>query len=194
MDDRRDHILIACERLLHRYGPQKTTMADIAREARVAVGSVYLEFSSKETILEELSLKKHATVLEAMRLALVVERPWAERLRAVFDARTDAFLDIADDGAHGSDLVHCGNGAVQTAHEKYKRDELALIVELLRDGVRAEELDVAKPELAAKAVLVAYARFSPPWVFHAPRDETRTLLRAVHDVVLYGLVRRKRGG
>jgi len=192
MDDRRHIILSACERLLHRYGPQKTTMADIAREAHVAVGSVYLEFDSKETILEELSRKKHATVLEAMRLAVVVERPWAERLRAAIDARTDTFLEIADDGVHGSDLVHCSNGAVQGAHEQYKRDELALIAELLRDGAKAEELDVAKPEVTAKAVLVAYARFSPPWLFHAPREETRTLLRAVHDVVLYGLVRRKR--
>lgn len=192
MDDRRHTILSACERLLHRYGPQKTTIAEVAREARVAVGSVYLEFESKEAIVEELSRKKHATVLEAMRLAVVVERPWAERLRAAIDARTDAFLEIADGGIHGGDLVHCSSGAVQCAHDQFKRDEHALIAELLRDGAKDGELDVGKPELAAKAVLTAYARFAPPWLFHAPREETRTLLRAVHDLVLYGLVHRRR--
>lgn len=192
MDDRRHVILNACERLLHRYGPHKTTMADIAREAHVAVGSVYLEFDSKEAILEELSRKKHRTVLEAMRLAVVVQRPWPERLRAALDARTDAFLEIADDGHHGSDLVHCSSNAVQGAHEAFKREELALIADLLREGTKAEELDVARPEVTARAVLVAYARFAPPWLFSAPREETRALLRTVHDVVLYGLVRRKR--
>jgi len=47
-EDRRRVILDTAARLLRHYGPAKTTMADIARAADIAVGSVYLEFASKE--------------------------------------------------------------------------------------------------------------------------------------------------
>lgn len=188
---RRETILAACERLLHRYGPGKTTMQDVAREARIAVGSVYLEFDSKETILLELSSRKHKLLLETIERELAAEWPFADRIRGAIDARTDAYFRIADAGAHGSDLVHCSNAAVNTAHTAFKQAEHALFATALRAGARAGELAVSQPIVAARAVLVAYARFSPPWLFSSPRDETRMLLRSVHEVVLLGLVKRK---
>lgn len=193
MERRRAIILEATERLLQRYGPGKTTMADIAREASISVGALYLEFESKEAIVEELSSRRHAAIFEQMRAAASTERPWAERLRAVFDARVDAFLEAADGGAHAADLVHCNAvAAVKAVHDRFRDEELRLVTDLLRAGAKAGELDVARPEATARALLAAYARFSPPWLWHTPRDETRALLRAVHDLVLYGLVRRRK--
>ena len=189
--ERRQRILRATARLLHRYGPSKTTIADIAREAEIAVGTVYLEFASKEAILSELSTDQHRAVLEAMRAAAAQEsRPYRDRLRAVFDARTAGFLDIAGAGVHACDLLHCRSRAVQEAHERFLDEERALVADLLRSGARAGELDVLDPELAARAVLRAYASFSPPWLFAGPRPDVEALLRAMHDLILYGLVRR----
>jgi len=67
---RREQILQAAERLLQHYGPQKTTVADVAREAGIGVGSVYLEFPSKEAIVEALSRARYEAVLEAMRTTM----------------------------------------------------------------------------------------------------------------------------
>ena len=67
--ERREHILAVAERLLRHYGPQKTTIAEIARAADVGVGTVYLEFPSKEAIVEELSRVRHRGVLGAMESA-----------------------------------------------------------------------------------------------------------------------------
>jgi AcrR family transcriptional regulator len=189
---RRETILAACERLLHRYGPSKTTMQDIAREARIAVGTVYLEFDSKETILLELSSRKHKLLLQTIERELAADRPFGERIRSAIDARTDAYFRIAEGGAHGSDLVHCSNAAVTKAHTAFMQAEHALFATTLREGARAGELEVSQPVVAARAMLVAYARFSPPWLFSAPREETRVLLRNVHEVVLFGLVKRKK--
>ena len=69
MADRRVLILQAAERLLGHYGLQKTTVADIAREAKIGVGTVYLEFNSKDAIISELSDAKYRHVLRAMRRA-----------------------------------------------------------------------------------------------------------------------------
>src|SRR5262245_17349677 len=72
--DRREQILEAADRLLRHYGPHKTTIADVAREANVGVGTVYLEFCSKEALIEELSQTRHRAVLDAMRAAMSAPR------------------------------------------------------------------------------------------------------------------------
>src|SRR5258708_5028527 len=113
---RRACILEAADRLLRHYGPQKTTVADVAREAGVGVGTVYLEFPSKDVTIEELSRARHLSVLGAMRVAAMAEgRTSAEQLSGAFDARLDAFLSISAEGAHACDLVHCAGPGGQAS-------------------------------------------------------------------------------
>src|SRR5262249_43575495 len=142
---RRACILEAADRLLRHYGPQKTTVADVAREAGVGVGTVYLEFPSKDVIIEELSRARHLSLLRAMRMAATAEgRTSAEQLSGALDARLDAFLSIAAEGAHACDLVHCpGSGGqasvpwntpVKNAQATFYEEEIALIVDVLHRG------------------------------------------------------------
>lgn len=189
---RRTLILKAAERLFHRYGPAKTTIADVAREADVAVGSVYLEFDSKEALIQELSVGRYQRVLGAMRASAEQEsRPFRDRLRSMLDARVEAFLAQADEGAHACDLLHCSKSdAVKAAYTRFLAEERAIITDLLRAGDRAGELDVPKPDVTGRAVLAAYMPFTPPWLFNVPRDELAGRLRAMHDLILYGLVGR----
>src|SRR6185295_16334525 len=98
-DPRRALILAAADRLLRHYGAQKTTVSDVAREAGVGVGSVYLEFPSKEAIVEELSRSRHREVLDAMRAAASAgRRPSSERFTRALDARLEAFFALVDGG------------------------------------------------------------------------------------------------
>lgn len=191
---RRQQILDAAARLLVHYGPHKTTIAEIAREAEVGVGSVYLEFESKEAILEELSSRRHMRVFQAMQEAAVRGgRDYASRICAVLDARVQGFLGSCDEGAHARDLLHCVSPAVKSAHERFRAEEEALLAQLLREGARAGELDVPRPAETAVLVLRAYASFSPPWIFSEPRAEVERALGGLHRVVLRGLLRRPVG-
>ena len=186
--ERRSHILEVAERLLRHYGPQKTTIAEIARAAEVGVGTVYLEFPSKEAIVEELSIERHSVVLDAMRQALANGPSFVDRVRAVFDARLAAYIKLDAEGAHARDLVHCMNPAVRAAHGRFKQDELALLSELLRQGVAAGECAlVVSVDDAAAALLMAYVSFSPPYVFGAKARELERRLHALHTLVVDGL-------
>jgi AcrR family transcriptional regulator len=187
---RREQILEAAERLLNHYGPGKTTIADIAREAGVAVGTVYLEFPSKEAIIEALSDSQHRAVLKEMRKAAEAEGAFADRLRAVLDARMRALFGLCAGGAHARDLIHCVSPAVKAAEARFREEEQALVVALVREAARAGEFDCAKPERTARAVLLAYVSFSPPWVFAQSREDVERMLRAMHELVLNGLIRR----
>lgn len=195
-NERRAQILRAAERLFGRYGPGKTTMADVAREAEIAVGSVYLEFSSKEALIEELSARLHQAVLSAMRAAADQDsQPYRERLRAVFNARAEAFLEASSRGLHACDLLHCRGDAsktqaVRAVHARFRDEERVLLLHLVRRGVKSGEFKAQRPEAAASAILAAYAVFSPPVLFSMPRDELGAQLSAMHDLILYGLLKR----
>ena len=198
---RRQHILSAAERLLRHYGPAKTTIADIAKEADVGVGTVYLEFLSKEAIIEELSRSWHTAVIAAMRSAAGggaaggSAARYGERLCAVFDARLESFLRLAEQGAHARDLVHCVRPCVQNAHSHFEAAERALLVDFLRAGTQARELAVKDLETTAITLQRAYSSFAPPRIFGQPVDEVRRLHAAMHELVLNGLLERplKRG-
>jgi AcrR family transcriptional regulator len=65
----RAQILSAAEPLFRRFGYRKTTVADIARSAGMAKGSIYLHFSSKEDIfLAILSVKLDAFAAEIHKI------------------------------------------------------------------------------------------------------------------------------
>jgi AcrR family transcriptional regulator len=187
---RREQILRAAEKLLGQHGASKTTMADLAREAGIAVGSMYLEFASKEAIVEALSSSRHQRVIEAMRKAASQEGSFADRLTGLFDARTTVLLRYAEEGAHACELVHCVSSAVMSAQARFIEEETALLTGLLRDGARAGAFAAPKPALTARSILRAYSVFSPPRLFELPRDEVREALRAMHELVLQGVLAR----
>lgn len=192
-DERRRAILECAARLFGHYGHAKTTIADIAREAQIGVGTVYLVFSSKEEIVEELSSSAHVRVLHAMR-AVAEERAhetFAERLSGVLEARVSTFQDLARSGQHACELFHCKSGPVKSVHAKFREQEHALLAAIFDDAKRAGEIAAVDTKRAATLVQRAYATLSPPWLYEQPADEAR---RAAHDMcrlLLLGLVARE---
>jgi AcrR family transcriptional regulator len=56
--EREKRILDAAERLIIRYGYDKTTVSDIAEEAAVSKGAIYLHFDSKEELFDALFMRE----------------------------------------------------------------------------------------------------------------------------------------
>lgn len=189
---RRREILRAAERLFEHYGASKTTIADVAREAGVGVGTVYLEFACKEAIVEELSRAKHEVVLHAMRAAAGRgDLPFHARVAAVFDGRLEAYFRLARGGQHACDLVQHRSPMGVEARRRFLAEEHALVVDLVRLGVLARELVSDDPASTASALLACYATFAPPLVLAAREREARRGLAAVHAIVLEGIRTRR---
>ena len=83
MDDKRQRILEAARKRFRYYGVRKTTMQEIARDAGVAVGTLYLYFKDKDDLLVALYEGVHEELLGS-RLELEVFSP--APVCAIFDA------------------------------------------------------------------------------------------------------------
>ena len=79
--DKRDLILKAATKLFARRGFFNAQVADVAREAGIAAGTVYLYFQSKDDLLISIFERTMHEALEASRLALAGVSDPVERLR-----------------------------------------------------------------------------------------------------------------
>ena len=187
---RRRAILDAADRLFQHYGPGKTTIGEIAKAVGIGVGSVYLEFESKEQIVAELAGDRARQVAGAMRRAARRGAPSA-RLGAALEARIEALFDLAREGAHACDLVTCGSGAGSVV--RFGEQERELLREILEEGAAEGELAVGKVDTALVLLQRAYVSFSPPWLFEQDRAEVLRLVRALNRLLLDGLRARGSG-
>jgi AcrR family transcriptional regulator len=163
--ERRRVILEAAARLFEHYGYAKTTMADVAREAQIGVGTVYLEFDSKEAIVQELSSSTHAGVLKAMRASADKSTDDAKRLAAVLMARTDCFLELRNKGQHACELLHQKTEGVRVAKSSFNQAELALFEEIIERGQASGAFGAGSAARIAALIQRAFASLSPPWIF-----------------------------
>jgi AcrR family transcriptional regulator len=82
---KRDAILEAARSLFARKRYEETTIADIARTAGVAVGTVYLYFHNKHEVYTAVALDIEATVARAFHSPEVVDQPFEQALRTMVD-------------------------------------------------------------------------------------------------------------
>lgn len=189
---RRGTILQAAARLFDHYGYAKTTMADVAREAKIGVGTVYLEFDSKEAIVHELSRSTHAGVLEAMRAAAGRSTSDAKRLTAVLIARTECFLELRSKGQHACELLHQKTEGVRPATRSFHQAELALLEEIITRGQASGAFGAGNAARIAALVQRAFASLSPPWVFDDDPSRAAESVDARGKVDAAGDAKRKR--
>jgi AcrR family transcriptional regulator len=186
-EHRARQILLAAEKLLKHYGFNKTTVSDIAREAAVGVGTVYLHFASKDDIVAALAAQRHEHVLRSMRRVAQGDGPYADRLRVLLEVRLEHFARYLEDGQHGRDLVSCGCPAVGRIHEEFRRAELELLSGFLNQATRAGEFDVSDYTLVARMILQLCDQITDDGSLRRDGQELSRRLRLTHRVLLRGL-------
>jgi AcrR family transcriptional regulator len=191
MNDRKRQILETAERLLVHYGVRKTTIGDIAEAAQIGVGTIYIEFSSKDALLEELAARKHRRVLERMRDVVEGEGDYDARLRALLEARQDCLEEMSGGGMHASELLYCGEcDAVVRAWEDFQRRQRELLSNFLLEARRASAFSFDDADGAARTIMRALAPFAPPHADDLSDEQCSTQRRLLVDWIVEGLRQR----
>jgi AcrR family transcriptional regulator len=84
--DKRQAILAAARELFARQGYEETTIAEIARAAGVAVGTVYLYFQSKHDILVDVCLALNVEIAKVIQSPEILALPLQRVPRAIIEA------------------------------------------------------------------------------------------------------------
>ncbi len=147
---RREEILDAARHVFAQNGFEGTTVADVARQARVASGTVYLYFASKLDLFAALNARLLEVIVSAMRDA---DAP--PDLREGTSARIHAVFAASSEHRDLLRLVFLNpDPRTEVARRMRRADEKRLrpLAELLRGGMEAGVVRRADPALLAKLV------------------------------------------
>jgi AcrR family transcriptional regulator len=167
VDDKRQRILEAARKRFRHYGVKKATMQEIARDAHVAVGTLYLYFKDKDDLLvacTEEYVTRHRRQAEAI---LASDASSGDKLRRyVLDRFRASQATRAGGFGRAAELTR----EVLRVRPERRLDEGRMMMEyfvrILRLGVEAGELHTEDPERDARVLLLSLA-----FLFPSPLDE-----------------------
>lgn len=90
-DLRRQHILNSAEEVLKREGLNKLSISAVAREARLAQGTLYLYFKKKEDIIAQLTVRSRERLLQIFHDSINVTNDPLEQIRNILFANYKFF-------------------------------------------------------------------------------------------------------
>ena len=190
----KDAILDATDRLLARYGYRKMTVEDIAVEAGIGKGTIYLHFSSKEEVV----LSHIDRIVERLKARLKEiadsNAPAAERLRLMLLTRVLFRFDSVQHYTQSlNDLLAALRPGLLARRAQYFEAEAEIFAEVLRAGREAGELRFDDEHVTAHALLQATNGLLPYSLSTSElgsRDEVSQRVADVAELMLRGVISR----
>lgn len=190
----RETILDATDRLLSRHGYKKMTIDDLAKEAGIGKGSVYLHFSSKE----EIALSHIDRIIERLKVQLdsIAANPGSveTRLRKMLIHRVMYRFDSVQHYSQSLNelLSHLRSKLLQR-RTRYFEEEARIFAKVIEEGKRAGVFQTRNSANTARSLLDATNSLLPYSLSAyelGERAEVEKKVKCIADLILSGLVKR----
>lgn len=189
--DKRDAILKAATQVFARSGFFQSQVADVARAAGVAAGTVYLYFRSKDDLLVSLFERTMREAIAEGRAALDGIADPCERLARIARLHLERLGRDRDLAVVFQVELRQSTKFMERFSSTYLRDYLGLIRETIADGQTAGAFrrDV-NPTIAAKVFFGALDEMATNWVLSRRRYSLRAEADVVVDLFVGGVAAR----
>jgi len=191
----RDSILDATDRLLARFGYRKMTVEDIAGEAGIGKGTIYLHFSSKEEVVLSHIDRIVERLKERLNEIALSNSTAAERLRLMLLTRVLFRFDSIQHYTQSlNDLLAALRPRLLARRAQYFESEAQIFEDVLRVGRQSGEFAFEDEHIIAHSLLQAtngLLPYSLSTTELGERAEVEQRAGDVADLMLRGLITRK---
>jgi AcrR family transcriptional regulator len=182
----RERLIAAARRRFETFGYRRTGIAEIARDAGLAAGTVYRHFKGKEEVFLEVMRRVNEAWLAAGRAALAGPGTAVERLRRLGQASVEFNRDNALLLAilrRDTEILYAP--FEEQLYDDFVRANVAMIARVVREGIAEGTFRTVDPERTA-FVLFSTGNVLSMQTYH-PYVE---LLPLFEDIVYEGLLAR----
>ncbi len=151
--EKRAAILDAALRLFGRYGYKRTSIDDIASEAQIAKGTVYLSFKSKEEIFRALCEDIARRLEDQAQQARDSDAPLADRILAILEAKFTFAFEIVRSSPHAAELMDSKNRLSGGVFERCSRRHQRILREVIEEAAGRGEISPERYGLTSAAVV-----------------------------------------
>jgi AcrR family transcriptional regulator len=192
--DVKDAILDATDVLLARYGYRKMTVEDIAMEAGIGKGTVYLHFSSKEEVVLSHIDRIVDRLKQRMWTISRLDTSAAERLRQMLLTRVLFRFDSIQHYTQSlNDLLAALRPGLLARRARYFDEEAQILADVLNRGRDQGELEFEDALSVAYALLNATNGLLPYSLSATElgaREDVEERAAGVAHLMLHGLLKR----
>lgn len=192
--DVRDSILNSVGKLIKRYGYKKMTMDDIAHEAGIGKGTIYLYFPSKEEVSLSWIDNIHQNLSDELKAIADSEIDTQSKLTKMLISRVMLRFEQAQDMAESLDeLCSSIRSTLLSRRDQYQKEEAAIFADVLESGRQRGELDFDDIERTAVALLVSTNSLLPYSLSTQQIGDQKEILLKVEcitNILLKGLLSR----
>jgi len=191
----KDAILDSAERLLARFGYRKMTVEDIAVEAGIGKGTIYLHFNSKEELVLSHVDRLVDRLKNRLREIASSEEPASERVRSMLLTRVLFRFDSIQHYTQSlNDLLAALRPGLLARRAVYFEEEARIFAAVLNDGAQSGEFIFDDAHATAHALLQATNGLLPYSLSTrelGEREDVEQRTADVANLMLRGLVTRK---
>jgi len=201
--EKRERILDAAERIFARDGFFAAKVADVAKDAGVADGTIYLYFKSKDDLLISLFESRMERVNQTLAAAIAPIDTAPAKLLALIET----YVGLVKEQPSTAEIMTVELRQSSKFMKEYDNpkfaDLLRLIAAIVADGQAAGELGTTiPPAIAARMIFGVLDELATAWLLSrdasssgraAPRGKKFDIVRAadwVGELVTHGLSRR----
>ena len=186
--ERPQQIIDAAIRVFARNGFYNSRVADIAREAGIAAGTIYLYFKTKDEILVTLFREKMAAWVAFVRLEIGGERDPVAKIRRIVALHFDV-LEANPDLAEVLQVeLRQGHKFFRGASAREVSSYFELIGGVLEEGIASGQIRKDIPvRLATKMLFGAMDQVATSWVLGKRRSRLTEAADAVATIFLEGV-------
>lgn len=170
-----------------RYGFAKTTVAEIAREAGIAKGTVYLYFDSKEEILIALVTETNRRILEKMEKVVASGLPPEKKIEKLLLSRALEIYDVVHANPHGEELIASHKPVIVESLGWFFRKQKQLYEQVIREGIKARVFEEKAPGEAAKVLGTLSELLTPPYYRFGKRSDIKTFAQKLLKRFIRGI-------
>jgi len=188
-EERKEQITEAATNVFLRQGFDKARMDDIAAEANLSKGTLYLYFKSKDAIITHLLDRLFEREFSDLVLQEDASRPASEKL--IFF--TDKFISDIHNWSRIIPIMYEFLGrlfrqsTVQKAFKKYMRYYLDVITPIIQQGIDEGEFKANSAEDVAITIGAIFEGMSLLWVYDSETIDLEKHLNSGMNLLMDGL-------
>ncbi len=153
--DVKEKIVSVAQRIFQRYGFRKTTMDEIAHEARKGKSSLYYYFKSKEEVFQAVVEKEAALLRSEINQNVGKCNSAVEKLQVYITTRMEGFRNWGNFYVALKDDYLSNLDFIEKIREKYDKNEIDSIKQIIHEGIENKEFKNMNADLTAKTIVIA---------------------------------------
>lgn len=189
-DIKREKIITAAGKIFGRYGFREARMEKVAEEAGMGKSSLYYYFISKEELFEAV-VEREAEYLknEIIRATKDIPDPY-KRMKIYVISRMKAFNQSINlyTAVKTNYLDHLP--FIDKVRTKYDKEEMKMVENILKDGVRNNRFKLVNTELATVAIVTAIKGLEYNIIIRDGPEKIEQQVEQLLMFLFYGIVKR----